>query len=88
MLWLIWFLDEPCECGIANDVTEEDPILTKIINGIEAKPNEFPWQVALVKAGFHNPICGGSIIRCISVSRIDILYLQTPKKIVYTLGLN
>ena len=32
------------------------------INNVEAKLNEFPWQVALVKSGLHTPICGGTII--------------------------
>ena len=60
-----FFIDKPCQCGIANTKTEVtgDTIVTqKIINGVEAKPNEFPWQVALVKSGLHTPICGGTII--------------------------
>ena len=60
-----FFTDKPCECGIANTKTEvagDDIVTQKIINGVEAKPNEFPWQVALVKSGLHTPICGGTII--------------------------
>ena len=54
-------IDKPCQCGIANSKKNED-VQAYIINGQETKRNEFPWQVALVKAGFHNPFCGGSII--------------------------
>ena len=60
-----FFTDKPCECGIANTKNEdvgENIVTQKIINGVEAKPNEFPWQVALVRSGLHNPICGGTII--------------------------
>jgi len=28
----------------------------------EAKGNEFPWQVALVKKDLYKPFCGGSLI--------------------------
>ena len=56
-------IDKPCQCGIANSKKNEDVQQeVYIINGQETKRNEFPWQVALVKAGFHNPFCGGSII--------------------------
>ena len=56
-------IDKPCQCGIANSKKNEDVQQDAyIINGQETKRNEFPWQVALVKAGFHNPFCGGSII--------------------------
>ena len=60
--------DTACQCGITNDdtVTSDSPksevVDNRIINGHETKPNEFPWQVALVKSGGHSPICGGSII--------------------------
>ena len=67
--------ESPCQCGIANEdysdhenpaaevVTSKNEVVdTKIINGFETKPNEYPWQVALVKNGRHTPFCGGSII--------------------------
>ena len=61
--------DEPCVCGKANDPSSEEGkvnakmgSVNRIINGNEAKAHEYPWQVALVKAGGHSPICGGSII--------------------------
>ena len=67
--------ESPCQCGIANEdysdhenpaaevVNSKNEVVdTKIINGFETKPNEYPWQVALVKSGRHTPFCGGSII--------------------------
>ena len=53
--------DVPCQCGVSNGAQVEE-ITNRIINGQEASPNEYPWQVALVRAGGHSPICGGSII--------------------------
>ena len=57
---LIYFSESPCQCGVTNAPTKQ--ITDRIINGQEALPNEFPWQVALVRAGGHSPICGGSVI--------------------------
>ena len=54
-------VDSPCQCGLANGKGDDAPI-NRVINGQQALPNEFPWQVALVRAGGHTPICGGSII--------------------------
>lgn len=56
------FLDTPCQCGLSNGKGVQDAPIHRVINGQEALPNEFPWQVALVRAGGHTPICGGSII--------------------------
>ena len=52
--------DKPCECGIAN--TNTKMVTLNIINGTEAQPNEFPWQVALVRSSLQTLICGGTII--------------------------
>ena len=56
------FKDTPCQCGLSNGNGVQDAPINRVINGQEALPNEFPWQVALVRAGGHTPICGGSII--------------------------
>ena len=37
-------------------------VTLNIINGTEAEPNEFPWQVALVRSSLQTLICGGTII--------------------------
>lgn len=47
-----------CECGIVNSVHE------RIVGGIDAEINEFPWTVGLFT---HNrcrglPVCGGTLI--------------------------
>ena len=57
-----FFKDTPCQCGLSNGNGVQDAPINRVINGQEALPNEFPWQVALVRAGGHTPICGGSII--------------------------
>ena len=72
---VLYVSESPFQCGIANEdyLDHENPIAevvntkneefdSKIINGFETKPNEYPWQVALVKSGCHTPFCGGSII--------------------------
>ena len=42
-------------CGKANT----DP---KIVGGVTAYPNEFPWMAALVDFGEEEPFCGGALI--------------------------
>jgi len=45
-----------CSCGVENTAT-------RIIGGIEARPNRYPWMVALVQP--NNPraqFCGGTLI--------------------------
>jgi len=34
----------------------------RIVGGVEAEQNEYPWQVALVSAGGSHPWCGGTLI--------------------------
>ena len=46
----------PCECGRRNDNSQPG----KIVRGIEAKPNEFPWQALIL---FRNRFsCGGTLL--------------------------
>ncbi|XP_059085379.1 plasma kallikrein-like [Tigriopus californicus] len=48
-----------CLCG----VRQESKIETRITNGKEADPNEFPWMVGLFKSrNQDHPICGGVLI--------------------------
>ncbi len=58
--------DYPCECGLSNahgsETAASGQIDNRIINGIETQPNEYPWQVALVRQAGHTPFCGGSVI--------------------------
>jgi len=44
-------------CGI-----KPNPITSRIVEGEEAGPYSLPWQVALVKPGYSNPFCGGTLI--------------------------
>ena len=37
------------------------PSLARVINGEDAAPNSWPWQISLQSRGRH--ICGGSLIR-------------------------
>ena len=51
-------LADNCECGIKNPDT-------RIVGGEETEPNEYPWQVALLREwypGFSRQFCGGTII--------------------------
>jgi hypothetical protein len=34
----------------------------RIVGGVDAEKNEFPWIVALVEASTRQPFCGGSIL--------------------------
>lgn len=43
------------ECGRANR-------RRRIIGGTVTKVNEYPWQVAIVKANKTQPFCGGALI--------------------------
>ncbi|XP_068220005.1 transmembrane protease serine 9-like [Palaemon carinicauda] len=42
-----------CQCG---------RIYKRIVGGVEADVNEYPWQAGLVRVGGVNPFCGASII--------------------------
>ena len=51
-------LADDCECGIKNPAT-------RIVGGEETEPNEYPWQVALLREwhpGYRYQFCGGTII--------------------------
>ncbi len=45
-----------------NNPDLAEVIADRVVNGKEARPNEFPWQVAMVRAGGYRVMCGGSII--------------------------
>ena len=48
----------PCHCGLPN----RPNIPGRIIGGQYTKPNEYPWQAALVNSYKFTPFCGGSLI--------------------------
>ena len=37
------------------------PAFSRVVNGQDASPHSWPWQISLRKRGGH--ICGGSLIR-------------------------
>ena len=37
------------------------PVSSRVVNGQDAAPHSWPWQVSLRKNGYH--LCGGSLIR-------------------------
>ena len=37
------------------------PAFSRVVNGQDASPHSWPWQISLSKRGGH--ICGGSLIR-------------------------
>ena len=48
--------DPNCNCGVPK--TDRN----RIVGGQPADKNEYPWQVALKRAGRNVPFCGGSIL--------------------------
>lgn len=51
-----------CRCGISPRAQFSDIINTRIVGGVNAVANEFPWQVGLVLNGESKPFCGGSLL--------------------------
>merc|ERR1719341_118674 len=45
-----------CKCGVPQGNRN------RIVGGQAATKNEYPWLVALVKAGSSRPFCGGTLI--------------------------
>ena len=53
----VQYTSSPCQCGKRNDDNERT---TKIVQGEEAQPHEFPWQAVIL---FQNRLaCGGTLI--------------------------
>ncbi|ODM92213.1 Coagulation factor X, partial [Orchesella cincta] len=48
-------VDNRCVCGLRN---EDD----RIVGGVDARFNEFPWLAAIVNKGTRQPFCGGALI--------------------------
>ncbi|CAL8129091.1 unnamed protein product [Orchesella dallaii] len=48
-------VNERCVCGLRN---EDD----RIVGGVDARFNEFPWLAAIVLKGTRQPFCGGALI--------------------------
>ncbi|XP_059081748.1 transmembrane protease serine 9-like [Tigriopus californicus] len=48
----------PGDCSCGGIFRESN----RIINGVDANPNEIPWQVAVVSKGQDVPFCGGTLI--------------------------
>ncbi|KAK2854369.1 hypothetical protein Q5P01_007030 [Channa striata] len=61
-LWIIFcltFISVACGCGVPATPPHVTGI-TRIVNGEEAVPHSWPWQVSLQFNGIH--FCGGSLI--------------------------
>merc|ERR1711963_992538 len=44
-----------CKCGLAKRAT-------RIVGGVQAEINEYPWQIGIVSKGSSSVWCGGSLI--------------------------
>merc|ERR1719341_1205121 len=64
-----------CKCGQANEGGEEN----RIVNGVDAKENEYPWMVMLKYGG--KEFCGASIIS--SKEILTAAHCTTGKKATY-----
>merc|ERR1719348_1359441 len=53
----------------------------RVINGDDAAPHSWPWQVSLQKNGFHS--CGGTLIRPDWVVTAAHCVFKNPNKAVY-----
>jgi len=64
-----------CVCGVQNKNDRD-----RIVNGENAKENEYPWQVAIVPTGSNGPTCGASLIndRYILTASHCTWFQQTP----------
>lgn len=51
-----------CHIAVCGYQNKED----RIVGGVDAGENEFPWIAAIVQKGTRSPVCGGSLIndRC------------------------
>ncbi|XP_049327119.1 chymotrypsin A-like [Astyanax mexicanus] len=63
VLWLLFclgFISTACGCGVPA-IPPAVTIYSRIVNGEDAVPHSWPWQVSLQNSeGFH--FCGGSLI--------------------------
>lgn len=49
-------------CGTSKYPDAGKRPTTQVVGGWEARPNELPWQAALVSPGSSSPFCGGVIL--------------------------
>lgn len=55
---------------------------TRVVNGEDAAPHSWPWQVSLRKDGYH--ICGGSLIKPNWVVTAAHCVYKNPNPLAYT----
>merc|ERR1719360_270751 len=79
-----------CKCGVKGGTN-------RIVGGVEAKPNEFPWVASLIlmMGGYEtDSMCGGTLVsaewivtaaHCLYKDN-DFKTLYEPKEMVWTLG--
>ena len=50
------------DCGLSPKTNIKTNIEAKIVGGVKAQVEDWPWQAQLRWKGFNSPFCGGTLV--------------------------